>query len=364
MNTRPRTSRKRAITIALGIVMLAALAPAALAPAAFANTGTSSLTGAGATFPYPIYSKWFDMYHEKTGIEINYQSIGSGGGIQQVKAGTVDFGASDAALSDARLKEMPRRVIHFPMVGGAVVLAYNLPSVRQPLKLTSQVIAGIYRGKIKVWNDKRIAAVNPGVTLPATPILPVHRSDGSGTTNIFTSYLSAVDGGWKEMVGANTSVSWDAGTGGKGNEGVSGLIRQFQGAIGYVELAYAKQNKLPMAQIQNKSGKFVEPTLASTTAAAEGAATMLAKDVRFPIVNSPAPNAYPICGLTFLLVYQDQKDAGKAHALAGFINWAIHDGQAVAPTLDYAPLPAAVVKVNEGSLRKLTLAGKPLLANR
>ncbi len=337
---------------------------AALAPAALASSGTTSLTGAGATFPYPIYSKWFDMYHEKTGIEINYQSIGSGGGIQQVKAGTVDFGASDAALSDVRLKEMPRRILHFPTVGGAVVLAYNLPSLRLPLHLTSQLIAGIYRGKITTWNDKRIAAANPGMALPAAPILPVHRSDGSGTTNIFTTYLSAVDGSWKEMVGANTSVSWPVGIGGKGNEGVSGLIRQSQGAIGYVELAYAKQNKLPVAHVQNRSGKFIEPTLASTTAAAEGAAPMLAKDVRFPIVNSPAPDAYPICGLTFLLVYQDQKDPGKAHALAGFIEWAIHEGQSVAPSLDYAPLPDAVVKVNEASLRKLTIAGKPLLADR
>ena len=340
------------------------LAIALAAPAALANPASTSLTGAGATFPYPIYSKWFDTYHEKTGIEINYQSIGSGGGIQQIKAGTVDFGASDAALSDARLKEMPRRVLHFPTVGGAVVMAYNLPSVKQPLKLTPAIIAGIYMGKITAWNDRAIAAANPGVALPGAPVLPVHRSDGSGTTNIFTTYLSAVNGGWKEMVGANTSVSWPAGIGGKGNEGVSGLVRQTQGAIGYVELAYAKQNHLPVAHVQNKAGKFIEPTLASTTAAAQGAAAMLAKDVRFPIVNSPAPDAYPICGLTFLLVYQDQKDAAKAQALAGFIQWAIHDGQAMVSALDYAPLPEQVVKVDEANLRKLTIAGKPLLANR
>ncbi|HYQ89961.1 MAG TPA: phosphate ABC transporter substrate-binding protein PstS [Candidatus Binatia bacterium] len=352
-------SRKRGLPILIGLSLLAAFAP--LAPA---SAEPGSLTGAGATFPYPIYSKWFDMYHEKTGIEINYQSIGSGGGIQQIKAGTVDFGASDAALSDARLKEMPRRVLHFPTVVGAVVIAYNLPSVRQPLNLSSEVISGIYMGKITTWNDKRIAAMNPGVALPGAPILPVHRSDGSGTTNIFTTYLSAVNGPWKEMVGANTSVSWPVGIGGKGNEGVAGLVRQTQGAIGYVELAYAKQNKFPVAHVRNRSGKFIEPTLASTTAAAQGAAPMLAKDVRFPIVNSPAADAYPICGLTFLLVYQDQKNPDKAHALAGFIDWAIHDGQSVAPTLDYAPLPDAVVKVNEASLRKLTIAGKPLLANR
>src|SRR5258705_5534625 len=358
VNIRRKTLYPMALVLAAAGLMLGALGPAVQA-----GRATTTLTGAGATFPYPIYSKWFDMYREKTGIEINYQSIGSGGGIQQIKAGTVDFGASDAALSDARMKEMPRRIIHFPTVAGAVVLAYNLPRVRQPLKLTPEVITGIYMGKVTAWNDKRIAAANPGVSLPAAPILPVHRSDGSGTTNIFTTYLSALDGSWKEMVGANTSVSWPAGIGGKGNEGVSGLVRQTQGAIGYVELAYAKQNKLPVAMVRNRSGSFVEPTLASTTAAAEGAAPMLAKDVRFPIVNSPAPAAYPICGLTFLLVYQDQKDPGKAHALAGFIDWAIHDGQSVAPSLDYAPLPDAVVKVNEGSLRRLTIGGKTLLAN-
>ena len=336
----------------------------AYAPAAHANPLASNLTGAGATFPYPLYSKWFDLYHQKTGIEINYQSIGSGGGIQQLKNSTVDFGASDAPLSDAKLKEMPRKVLHFPTVAGAVVLAYNLPSVKQPLKLTSDIVAAIYMGKITSWNDKQIAAVNPGVALPAAPVLPVHRSDGSGTTYIFTTYLSAVNGPWKEMVGANTSVSWPAGIGGKGNEGVSGLVRQTQGALGYVELAYAKQNHLPVAHLRNRTGQFVEPTLASTTAAAEGASPLLAKDVRTPIVNSPAPAAYPICGLTYILIYQDQKDLGKAHALAGFLQWAMHDGQEVAPPLDYARLPQAVVKVNEANLGRVTIAGKPLLANR
>ncbi|HEY2924390.1 MAG TPA: phosphate ABC transporter substrate-binding protein PstS [Candidatus Eisenbacteria bacterium] len=359
MKTTRKIVRSPAFLLVLGIALLAALAPAA-----FAAQGQNALTGAGATFPYPLYSKWFDMYHQRTGIQINYQSIGSGGGIQQIKAGTVDFGASDAPLSDARLKEMPRKLLHFPTVGGADALAYNLPSLKQPLKLTPDIIAGIYMGKITTWNDRRIAAANPGVALPAAPILPVHRSDGSGTTHIFTTYLSTVSVPWKEMVGAGTSVSWPVGIGGKGNEGVSGLIKQTQGAIGYVELAYAKQNRLPVAHVRNKTGKFIEPTLPSTTAAAEGAAPMLARDVRFPIVNSPAPNAYPICGLTFLLLYQDQRDAAKAHALAGFIEWAIHDGQTAAAPLDYARLPEAVVKVNEGSLRKLTLAGKPLLANR
>jgi phosphate transport system substrate-binding protein len=327
-----------------------------------ACAGKVNLTGAGATFPYPIYSKWFDMYLQKTGVQINYQSIGSGGGIQQVKAGTVDFGASDAALSNARLKEMPRRVLHFPTVAGAVVLSYNLPSVTEPLRLTPETIVGIYLGKVTMWNDKRIVTTNPGVELPNSPILPVHRSDGSGTTNIFVTYLSAVSSEWKELVGANTSVSWPVGIGGKGNEGVAGLVRQTPGAIGYVELAYAKQNKFAVAHIKNSSGNFVEPTLASTTAAAEGASAMLAKDVRTPIVNSPAPDAYPISGLTFLLIYQDQRDPVKARALAEFIRWSITDGQEVAETLDYARLPEAVVKVNLATLMTLTVKSKPILA--
>jgi len=339
------------------------IAGAALLVALTAATASAqNLTGAGATFPYPLYSKWFDVYHEKTGIQINYQSIGSGGGIQQVKAGTVDFGASDAALSNDRLKEMPRKILHFPTVAGAVALAYNLQGFDGTLKLTPDLITAIYMGTITVWNDPKIAAANPGLTMPPAPILPIHRSDGSGTTNIFTTYLSLVNTKWKELVGANTAVSWPAGVGGKGNEGVAGLVRQTPGAIGYVELAYAKQNQLPVAQVQNKAGKFVEPTLASTTAAVAAGAEALAKDVRTPIANAASPDAYPIAGLTFLLVYQDQKDPARAKALAGFIDWAIHDGQGLAEGLEYARLPEAVVKVNEASLKKLTAGGKPLMA--
>ncbi len=342
----------------------ATLVALAVAAAGAGPAAPQSLTGAGATFPYPIYSKWFDAYRQKTGVTINYQSIGSGAGIQQVKAGTVDFGASDAALSNERLKELPRPVIHFPTVAGAVVLAYDLPDFRGPLKLTPEIVTGIYLGRITAWNDKRIAAVNPGAALPAAPILAVHRSDGSGTTNIFTTYLSAVSGPWKELVGANTSVSWPAGVGGKGNEGVSGLVRQTPGAIGYVELAYAKQNRLPVALLRNRAGRFVEPTLASTTAAVAGAAPLLQKDVRTPIVDSPAPDAWPISGLTFLLVYRDQKDPVKGRALAEFIRWAMRDGQGMVEALDYARLPEAVVKVNEANLLKLTAGGKPLVAER
>jgi phosphate transport system substrate-binding protein len=338
------------------------LAALALAATAVAPAGAQPLTGAGATFPYPIYSKWFDVYHEKTGVAINYQSIGSGAGIQQVKAGTVDFGASDAALSDAALKDMPRRVVHIPTVGGAVVLAYNLPGFEGRMQLTPELVAGIYLGDITTWNDKRIAAANPGVTMPAAPILAVHRSDGSGTTNIFTLYLSSVSSRWKDVAGAATSVSWPSGVGGKGNDGVAGVVKQTPGAIGYVELAYAKQNQLPMAFVRNKAGKYVDPSAASVTAAMTGVAAQLAKDVRTPIVNSPAPEAWPISGLTFLIVYQDAKDPARGLALARFLDWAIHDGQQYASALEYAQLPEAIVKVNEGTLKLLTAGGKKLMA--
>jgi phosphate transport system substrate-binding protein len=348
---------RRAAVAALALVMTAGALPAYAGPAV-------NLTGAGATFPYPIYSKWFDMYHEKTGIQINYQSIGSGAGIQQVKAGTVDFGASDAPLNDQRMKEMPRAVIHFPTVAGAVALAYNLPDISAPLKLTPAIVTGIYLGKIKMWNDPIIVAANPGITMPGSPILPVHRSDGSGTTYIFVSYLAAVSSEWKELVGVNTSVSWPVGIGGKGNEGVSGLVRQTPGAIGYVELAYAKQNNFAVAHVKNAAGNFIEPTLTSTTAAANGAAAALAKDVRTPIVNSPDPNAYPIAGLTFLLVYKEQQDQAKGKAIADFISWSMTEGQEVAEGLSYARLPEAVVKVNQANLFSLTSAGKPLVARK
>ena len=351
-----RSTLKRQVT---GVAALLGVALAALGPASCARA--QNLTGAGATFPYPIYSKWFDTYQKKTGMGINYQSIGSGAGIQQVKAGTVDFGASDAALSDDRLRELPRPIIHFPTVAGAVAIAYNLPDFKGRIQLTPEALTGIYLGRIMMWNDKAIVAANPGVTLPAVPILAVHRSDGSGTTNIFTMYLSAVSTEWKELVGANTSVSWPAGVGGKGNEGVAGLVRQSPGALGYVELAYAKQNQLPIAALRNKAGKFVEPSLASTTAAVAGAEAALATDVRAPIVNSASPDAYPISGLTYLLVYKDQKDAKKARALAEFIRWSMHEGQDMVEALDYARLPDPVIKINDANLLKLNANGKPVL---
>ena len=349
---------------AAAALLAVALMPVACSQKSGGGTGGEAvtLTGAGATFPYPLYSKWFEMYRQKTGVQINYQSIGSGGGIQQVKAGTVDFGASDAPLSDSLLQQMPRPVLHFPTVAGAVVLAYNVPDVAQAIQLTPAAIVDIFMGRIKKWNDPKIAAANPGMKLPASNVLPVHRSDGSGTTNIFVTYLSAVSPEWKSKVGSGTSVSWPAGVGGKGNEGVSGTIQQTPGAIGYVELAYALQNSMPVAHIQNASGKFIAPSLASTTAAVTGFAPDLAQDVRSRIVNSAAPDAYPIAGLTYLLVYQETPDAKKAKALAEFLQWAMSEGQQAVEQLSYAKLPDGVIQVNRANLDKLTAGGKPVLA--
>lgn len=313
----------------------------------------TSLTGAGATFPYPLYSKWFDVYGKATGVRINYQSIGSGGGIQQLKAGTVDFGASDAPLSDGEAKAMPGQVLHIPTVAGAVVVAYNLPGVPKGLRLTPDVIAGIYLGHLKRWNDKRIASLNPGVSLPDMAIAVVHRSDGSGTSYIFTSYLAAVSRAWAVRVGAGKSVDWPIGLGGKGNEGVAGLVKQTPGGIGYMELAYATQNRLPYASIRNRAGKYVEPTLASTTAAVAGAVKLLERDVRVSIVNAPGEGAYPIAGLTYILVYRTARDREKGRALGEFLSWAIHEGQRYAPALLYAPLPEQLVGINERAIKSM-----------
>jgi phosphate transport system substrate-binding protein len=323
------------------------------------------LNGAGATFPYPLYSKWFDEYNRiNPQVRINYQSIGSGGGIQQLKARTVDFGASDAPLSDQEAKSMPGPVVHIPTVAGAVVMAYNLPEIRKALRLSGDTVAGIYLGEIRKWNDPRIGSLNRGLKLPDLPIAVAHRSDGSGTTYIFTHYLAAISKAWADRVGAGKSVEWPVGIGGKGNEGVTGVVKQTPGGIGYVELAYAVQNKLPYAGIRNAAGNFVEPSVASTTAAAAGAAKAVAKDVRFSIVNAPGRQAYPIAGFTYLLVYRDQEDKGKAQALAGFLKWAIGDGQSLAGPLLYAPLPPGLVTLNEAAIESLRFQGKPLVGAR
>lgn len=310
-----------------------------LAPAAMAQT---NLNGAGATFPYPIYSKWFSEYNKvRPDVRINYQSIGSGGGIRQVINGTVDFGATDGPMTDAQLQQAKRKVLHIPTVLGAVVPAYNIPGVKQEIKFTPEVLAGIFLGKITSWNDAQIAKANPGVSLPSQNIIVVHRSDGSGTTFVFTDYLSKVSAGWKNGPGNGTSVKWPVGLGAKGNEGVAGMVRQMEGAIGYIELIYAEQNKIPYGSVKNAAGEFVRPSLETTTAAAASVKNMPA-DFRVSITNAPGKNAYPIASFTWLLVPQEFKDAGKGKVMVEFLNWMLADGQKLAPQLHYAPLPKEV----------------------
>ena len=298
------------------------------------------INGAGATFPYPIYSKWFDEYAKvDPSVRFNYQSIGSGGGQKQIMAQTVDFGASDGPMSDENLSKAPGKILHIPTVAGAVVMTYNLEG-NPALKLDGETIADIFLGKIKKWNDPKIAASNPGTKLPDKEIVVVHRSDGSGTTFIFTDYLSKVSAEWKQKVGNNTSVNWPAGIGGKGNEGVSGQVKQTPGALGYVELIYAIQNKMPYADVKNAAGQFVKPTLESVTAAL-GTAN-IPDDFRFSMTNAPGSNAYPIAGATWLLVYEQPKDPAKGKKLVEFLKWALTTGEGMAKDLNYAPLPDEV----------------------
>jgi phosphate transport system substrate-binding protein len=298
------------------------------------------INGAGATFPYPIYSKWFDEYAKvDPSVRFNYQSIGSGGGQKQILAQTVDFGASDGPMSDDNLAKAPGKLLHIPTVAGADVVAYNLAG-NPALKFDADTIAGIFLGQIKKWNDPKIAALNPGVTLPDQEIVVVHRSDGSGTTYIWTDYLSKISPEWKTKVGTNTSVNWPTGIGGKGNEGVAGQIKQTPGALGYVELIYAVQNKMPYADVKNSAGNFAKPSIESITAALATAA--IPDDFRFSITNAPGADAYPIAGATWLLVYQQQKDAAKGRKLVEFLKWAAKDGEKMAKDLQYAPLPESL----------------------
>src|SRR5438270_7760568 len=295
------------------------------------------INGAGATFPYPIYSKWFDEYAKvDPSVRFNYQSIGSGGGQKQILTQTVDFGASDGPMSDENLAKAPGKILHIPTVAGAVVMTYNIPG-NPALKLDGETIADIFLGKIKKWNDPKIAATNAGVKLPDNEIVVVHRSDGSGTTFIFTDYLSKVSAEWKQKAGNNTSVNWPTGIGGKGNEGVSGQVKQTPGTVGYVELIYAIQNKMPYAEVKNAAGQFVKPTIESVTAAL--AVADIPDDFRFSMTDAPGKDAYPICSATWLLVYQQQKDAAKGKKLVEFLKWAAKDGEKMAKDLDYAPLP-------------------------
>lgn len=330
-----------------------------------ASSSGVDLNGAGATFPYPIYYKWFSDYAGSTGIKINYQSIGSGGGIKQFSDGIVDFGASDSPMTD---EEMTRTkhgaVLHFPTVLGAVVITYNLPSVTQPLRLTGEAISDIFRGTITKWNDARIAALNPGVTLPGEDILVVHRSDGSGTTYVFTDYLSAASPAWAVSAGGpgrGKEVKWPVGLGGKGNEGVAGQVKQTPGSIGYVELAYARQNQLPIAHVRNRNGEFVEPSAATITAAAAGVIAALAADTdyRVSIVDGPGAGAYPISSFTWLLVYRTAPDAAKGKKLVDFMRWMYSTGQQTAASLDYAPLPADLSQRLTDRLASIALTPAP-----
>ena len=322
----------------------------------------NTILGAGSTFIYPLFSKQFSEYNKKTGIQVNYQSIGSGGGILQLTNKTVDFGDSDAPLNDEQTTKMGVPVIHIPMCSGAVVITYNLPGLNANLNFTPDVIADIYLGKITNWDDARIKSINKGINIPSVPILIVHRSDGSGTTNIFTNYLSKVSADWKAKVGSGGSVNWPTGLGGKGNEGVSGLVKQTPGGIGYVELAYAIQNKMPNGIIMNKKGKYIAPSTASVSAAGN---VMLPPDAKIFITDTDAADGYPISGFTWALIYKEQNYNGRsierAKKLLQLLWWDIHEGQQFAPALNYAPLSKQALSVAENNLKSVTFNNKAIL---
>jgi len=335
---------------------LAALLALVLSLGGIALAQNTLINGAGATFPNPIYSKWFDEFHKSNGSQINYQPVGSGAGIKQVTDGTVDFGASDGPMNDEQIAAYKQKngggILHFPTVLGAVVPTYNVPGVSAALNFTPEALSGIFLGRITKWNDPAIANANKGVTLPANDIVVIHRSDGSGTTYIFTDYLSKVNPDWKDKVNKGTSVNWPVGLGGKGNEGVTGLIKQTPNAIGYVELIYAAQNKVPYGSVKNPAGSFVKADLSSVTEAAGSVKTM-PDDFRVSITNAPGKNAYPIASFTWLLIPEKFKDSGKRDTLKKFINWAITDGQQYAENLSYAKLPKEVVDKELKALSKV-----------
>jgi phosphate transport system substrate-binding protein len=334
--------------------VLVLLAGATLTGSAAAQV--TQINGAGATFPFPIYSKWFDVYGKlHPGVQVNYQSIGSGGGIRQLTNETVFFGASDGPMTNDQLKAAPGAVLHFPTVLGGVVPVYNIPGVTAELKFTGKVLADVYLGKIKRWNDPALASLNPGVGLPATEIAVVHRSDGSGTTYIWVDYLSKVSPDFKSRVGVSTSVNWPTGVGGKGNEGVAGLVRQTPGAIGYVELIYAVQSRINYGAVQNRDGKFVRASLETVTEAASGAARTMPADFRVSITDAPGPNAYPISSFTWMLFFEDPKDKARARIMVDFLKWALTDGQTYCSQLGYAPLPPEVVTLELKALNRIKL---------
>jgi phosphate transport system substrate-binding protein len=339
----------RWMTTLLGLSASLLLAGPALAQ-------TVQINGAGATFPYPIYSKWFSEYNKlHPDVEINYQSIGSGGGIRQVTNQTVFFGATDGPMTDEQQQAAPGRILHFPSVLGGDVPVYNIPGITAELKFTGPVLADIFLGKITKWNDAAITKLNPGVKLPATDIVVAHRSDGSGTTYIWVDYLAKVSPEWKKKVGVATSVNWPVGVGGKGNEGVAGLVQQTPGSIGYVELIYAIQNKIAYGSVQNMAGEFVRSSLDSVTAAAAGAAKAMPNDFRVSITNAPGKGVYPISSFTWLLFYENPKDKKLAKIMVDFMHWALADGQKYCSDLGYAPLPKEVVALETEALKKIKL---------
>ncbi len=337
---------------------LLALAIFAIGTTASSALGQTLINGAGSSFAYPLYSKWTAEYSTiDPSVHFNYQSIGSGGGIAQIIARTIDFGATDAPMSEQEMAKAGSPILHLPTALGAVVITYNLPG-SPALKLTPEVVANIFLGKITAWNDPAIAATNPGVTLPSTPIAVVHRSDGSGTTYVFTDYLAKVSPEWAKDVHVGKAVHWPAGTGAKGNEGVTGQVTQLPGAIGYVELAYAFQNKLPVAAIRNRAGDFVSPSVASVTAAAAAASKAMPADMRVSITNADGAASWPISAFTYVLVYREQTDPARGPTLIKFLRWGNHEGQKFCEPLLYAPLPASIVKLVDAKLASVTLNGK------
>lgn len=345
----------RFLGLTLGIVMV--LGAAVPTPA----QQPLMLNGAGASFPFPLYSKWAQVYEAERGVRINYQSIGSGGGIRQFMAKTVDFGATDGPMTDELIRQAGGRPLHIPMVAGAVVPVYNIPGVGPGLNFTPDVLADIFLGKITKWNDPRLTAANPAARLPAAEIVVVRRSDGSGTTAIWVNYLSKVSKEWKDKVGEGTSVNWPIGIGGKGNEGVAGLVKQTPNSLGYVELAYALTNQITFGHMRNRAGQFVRPSLSSTTRAVEGALRLIPEDYRIFFTDPAGRDAYPVAGFTWILIYGDQPDPIKGRAIVEFLWWATHEGQKYAPTLLYAPLPKSLVQRVEGTLKTVTAQGKVIL---
>ncbi|HKR58817.1 MAG TPA: phosphate ABC transporter substrate-binding protein PstS [Pyrinomonadaceae bacterium] len=360
MSLASKTPRLIALLVVSGLLCLGMACSGERGGAGTAGS-TINLQGAGATFPNPLYQKWLSEYGKlHPNVRIDYQSIGSGGGIKQIKEQTVDFGASDAPMKDDDLKSAPGELLHVPTVLGAVVLTYNLPGIEKPLRFSPDVAADIFLGTIKKWNDARIKTDNPDANLPTTDITVVHRSDGSGTSAVFTDYLSKVSSQWKEQVGTGTSPKWPVGLGGKGNEGVTGQVKQTPNTIGYVELAYAIQNKLPVALLKNKAGDFVEPTFEAVTAAAAESLPTTPDDLRVSITDAAGKGAYPISSYTYILLYKDQHDAVKGKSLVDFLWWGIHEGEQYAKDLNYAPLPGEIVKRAEAKINSVVSGGKPL----